>query len=311
MALKSPRIPKYCLQGHRASLRSSPSAPGTIWGFTAPKESLERYNRLVAELASSAAGRTSTAAVAPPCDQVTVAEVLAAYLRHAEGYYQKGGQPTDQLALVKLALRPVRELYARAPVSEFGPLALKAVRARMIEAGLCRKEVNRRVRLVRQCFRWAVAEEMIPPAVHQALAAVDGLRKGRTEAPDHPPVEPVADEVVEATLAFLPSTVADMVRLQRLSGCRPGEVCSLRPSDLDRSAEAGSTRRRRTRRSTWTRRPSISALVPKTFSAHICCGPAEQRCFSPADSERKRLAELRRAGRRAFVRQSTRNKPQD
>ena len=290
---KRPRIPKYSL--HKASGRARVILNGRhiFLGKYGSEESLERYNRLVAELASSAAGRTSTAAVAPPCDQVTVAEVLAAYLRHAEGYYQKSGQPTDQLALVKLALRPVRELYARAPVSEFGPLALKAVRVRMIEAGLCRKEVNRRVRLVRQCFRWAVAEEMIPPAVHQALAAVDGLRKGRTEAPDHPPVEPVADEVVEATLAFLPSTVADMVRLQRLSGCRPGEVCGIRPCDVERSTEA------------WVYTPATHKTEHLDKARTIYFGPraqdvlrpyllrpAEQRCFSPADSERKRLAEL-------------------
>ncbi len=290
---KKPRIPKYSLHKPSGRARVILNGRHIFLGKFGTDASIERYNRLVAELASSAAGRTSTAAVAPPCDQVTVAEVLAAYLRHAEGYYQNDGKPTSQLGLVKTSLRPVRELYARAPVSEFGPLALKAVRARMIEAGLCRKEVNRRVRIIRRCFRWAVAEEMIPPSVHQALAAVDGLRKGRTEAPDHAPVEPVADEVVEATLAFLPSTVADMVRLQRLSGCRPGEVCSIRPCDVDRSAEV------------WTYKPESHKTQHHGKERFIFIGPKAQAvlvpyllrpagsfCFSPADSEKQRLAEL-------------------
>jgi hypothetical protein len=46
-------------------------------------------------------------------------------------------------------------------------------------------------------------------------------------APELPPVRPVDDEVVEATLPYLPEIVADMVRLQRLTGARPGEVCGL------------------------------------------------------------------------------------
>ena len=46
---------------------------------------------------------------------------------------------------------------------------------------------------------------------------------------------PVDDGVVNATLKCLPPIVADMVRLQRLTGCRPEEVCMIRPCDVDPS----------------------------------------------------------------------------
>ncbi len=49
----------------------------------------------------------------------------------------------------------------------------------------------------------------------------------------------VADDIIEATLARLPAIVADMVRFQRLTGCRPGEVCCLRPGDVRRTDDAG------------------------------------------------------------------------
>ncbi len=52
-----------------------------------------------------------------------------------------------------------------------------------------------------------------------------------------PPVLPVDDATVEATLPFLSTVVADMIRFQRLTGCRPGEVCGIRPMDVDRSGE--------------------------------------------------------------------------
>jgi hypothetical protein len=44
-------------------------------------------------------------------------------------------------------------------------LALKAVRERMIAAGLCRSTINANVGRVRRMFRWAVAEEHLPVAV--------------------------------------------------------------------------------------------------------------------------------------------------
>jgi integrase len=68
-----------------------------------------------------------------------------------------------------------------------------------------------------------------------ALKALAGLKKGRTQARETRPVECVEDSVVEATLPHLPTIVADMVRLQRLTGMRPGEVCSLRPCDVNKT----------------------------------------------------------------------------
>ena len=42
---------------------------------------------------------------------------------------------------------------------------------------------------------------------------------------------------VEATLPHLPAVVADMVRFQRLTGCRPGRGLQLRPCDVDRTGD--------------------------------------------------------------------------
>lgn len=76
---------------------------------------------------------------------------------------------------------------------------------------------------IQRAFRWGVSQEMLPEAVYRALTTVMGLRKGRTEARETRPVRPVADEVVDVALPYLPAIVADMVRFQRLTGCRPAE----------------------------------------------------------------------------------------
>jgi integrase len=50
-----------------------------------------------------------------------------------------------------------------------------------------------------------------------------------------PPVGPVDDAVVDATLSHLNRQVAGLVRFQRLTGCRPGDACLLRRCDIDTS----------------------------------------------------------------------------
>lgn len=107
----------------------------------------------------------------------------------------------------------------------------------MIDLGQSRRYINDNVDRIRRIFKWAVSEELVPAAVHQALQTVAGLRKGRTAARENPGVRPVSDGLVEATLRYLPAVVADMVRFQRLTGARPAEVCMIRPCDLDATGE--------------------------------------------------------------------------
>jgi integrase len=73
---------------------------------------------------------------------------------------------------------------------------------------------------------------MVPPSVHQALQAVPGLQKGRTDARESEEIKPVPIEHVEATLPHLNPVVAAMVRIQLLTGCRAREVMTMRGCDL-------------------------------------------------------------------------------
>jgi hypothetical protein len=53
----------------------------------------------------------------------------------------------------------------------------------MIELNHSRRYVNENVHRVRKVFRWAASEQLIPVSVPEALATVEGLRKGHTKAP--------------------------------------------------------------------------------------------------------------------------------
>ncbi len=169
--------------------------------------------------------------------QLTVNGMADGFLEWAGGYYLKEGKPTNQVLLIRLALKVLRELYGREPACTFGPLALKACREQFVEQGLVRTECNRRTRIIVQAFRWSVENELIPALNLEALKAVKGLPKGRSAAHESEPVRPVADAHVDAILAHLSGQVRAMVELERLTGMRPNEVVQMTTGCINMSGQ--------------------------------------------------------------------------
>ena len=242
------------------------------------KASKVEYDRLIGEWL--AAGRPEQ--LAPESD-TTVVELANHYWQFAKGYYVKHG-----LAGIKIALHWLNQYYGHTPAAKFGPLALQALQMRMVEAGQSRGYVNANIDRIRRCFKWGVAQELVPASVYQALTAVAGLRKGRSEAREPEPIAPVSEEVVEATLPRLPPVVADMVRLQRLTGARPAEICILRPCDVDRNGEVWAYRpaRHKTQHHGQDR---VAFIGPKAQAilAPFLLRAGDAYCFSPKESEAK------------------------
>jgi integrase len=203
--------------------------------FNSP-ESRAAFTKMMLEWQASPSGAVSAAGDRSP--SLSVAEVLVRYLAHASMYYKdRDGKPASALVETKLVVRAVRELYGTLPVTEFGPLKLRAVQQAWVKSGLSRAECNKRLGIAKRLFKWGVAEELVPPSVFQALSAVGGLQKGHTTAHEPDPVGPVDDAVVDATLPHLVRHVQGLVQVQRWTGMRPGEVTRLRMSDIDTSGE--------------------------------------------------------------------------
>jgi integrase len=201
-------------------------------------ESKAKYDRLMAEWLAH--GRRLPTSGGPA--DLTVAEVIAAYLPHVESYYVKAGRPTSEQASIKSALKPVRQLYGHATTTNFGPTALRAVRQAMLDAGHVRTAINRNVNRVRGMFRWAVGQELVPANVLHGLQAVPGLKRGRCEALEGEPVRPVDDAYVDAIRPHVSRQVWSMIELQRLTGMRSGEVVIMRGCDLDLLGRVGAYR---------------------------------------------------------------------
>lgn len=202
-----------------------------LLGRYGTKESRLDYARVIAEWEATGAARP----IATHAD-LTVSEFLLLYDRYIEGYYrQPDGEVTNEVRNVKNAIRWVNQLYGHTVANQFTSLSLEAIRTKMIEAGLCRKRINKDTARIRRLFKWAGAKRLVSAAVFQELATVEGLRAGRSAAKETAPVRPVALTVVEATLSHLTPIVADMVRLQILTGMRSGELVTMRSANLETS----------------------------------------------------------------------------
>jgi integrase len=227
-------------------------------GAHGSEESRTAFGRLLLEMdvAPTAPKRGS---------KLAMVQVLAAYHEHAKRYYRDAdGKPTSTMHEIRIVLRAVRELYGSLPVAEFTPLRMKAAMAGWVTSGCSRTEVNRRLGIVKRILRWAASEELIPAAVYHGLTVVNGLKRGRTTAHETDPVEPVDDEVVDATLPHLSRPLVGLVEFQHLTGCRPGEACRVRRRDLDTGGAV------------WLYRPAEHKTAWRGKVREIAVGPRAQ-----------------------------------
>ncbi len=299
--LPSDRLPKYCC--HKQSGQAVVYIDGRdiLLGRHGSAESRQRYNTVVAEWIAS--GRQ----LPPPPQELTVVELIDRFWAHAKRYYvHPDGSPTSEQGTLKDALRPLKELYGMTPAAEFGPLALKALRERMIAPrkvidpktkqevtvpGWARRHTNKQIARIKHVFKWAVGEQLIAPSVHQALATVEGLRLGRTGARETERVKPVDEAHVLAIKPFVSRQVWAIVQLQMLTGARGGEILIMRGCDIDTGVTP------------WAYRPSSHKTQHHGHERIIHLGPKARRIvkqflkadlsaflFSPADAEAERRA---------------------
>jgi integrase len=231
---------------------------------------------------------------------LTVNDVVLAHVKWAETHYFPRRQKDDQNRFIRYAVAVVRESFGKTPVIEFGPKKLKAVRQAMVELDWCRNTVNAQIDRVKRMFKWAVAEEMIPGEVYHALRTVEGLRRGTPGVRETEPIKPVSTEIIETILPFLQPVMGAMVRVQLLTGMRPGELCQLRANDIDTTDPSSvwlfRPKQHKTQHHGRDRVVSIGPQAQEILRPYIEAG--EEYVFSPQAAELVRNGE-RRANRKS------------
>lgn len=253
------RVPKLRL--HKATGQAVVTLDGKdhyLGQHSSPK-SRERYDRLITKwLANGRRLLTTT------LSDLTVTELISAYWRDASTNYQ-----SNHLHKIKVGLRPLKRLYGSTKANEFGPLALQLVRQSMIDAGLARTTINATIILIRGVFKWGVAHQLVEPGVLQGLQAVNGLRRGRTDAREPEPVKPVPQAYIDAIQPYVSRQVWALVQLQLLTGARAGELVGIRPVDLN------------TQGNVWVYTPPTHKNAHHGHERTIYIGPRGQEVIRP------------------------------
>ena len=195
------------------------------------------YRRFQAEWLAS---QSSPVPEIAPGETATVAAVGIRWLAHCEKTYVKRGKATSEVNLNRSAWRVVGRLFGDLSATEFTPKKLKAVQDSMVGEGWSREYVNAQIARIQRAFAWAVGEELISASVTDALKYVAPIVAGRTAAIERKPKLPIPVEHIAAIRDHLHEdgsrceTLWAMIEVQRIVGLRPGEVCSIRPEDLER-----------------------------------------------------------------------------
>ena len=147
-----------------------------------------------------------------------------------------------------------------------------AVRSRMASsAGHKRRSINDALAWMRTLYRWAsdpenedVVGQLIPEECAARISLVRSLRRGRSPAPESDPVRGVDLADVRQTCLHLPHKYQAAIWTQYHAAMRPGEIVSLRKSELDTSS------------SPWIYRPRSHKCEHFGLTRIIALGPQAQ-----------------------------------
>ena len=160
-------------------------------------------------------------------------ELYRQYLEHARDYYH-GSNEAEQL---EFAIRPLIEAYGDVRVDAFRPAVLISFRDRMEVTGRTRQGINKQMSRIRRMVKWGVTHELVPASVLDAIATLPPLRRGRTAAPESEPITAVSDDDLQATIQHAPIIIGDMINVQLLTACRPGELVGMTRRQIDTTGE--------------------------------------------------------------------------
>jgi len=290
------KVPKYRL--HKPSGKAVVTINGRDYYLRIhdSQASKQAYSRLITEWQATGC----SASFGLSRQVVTLAMLAADYLDHCQLYYPK--KYNSETESVRIAISYLED-YLDCSARDFGPLRLKAVRQKICDSKnkrtgerQSRKYVNRLIGNLIRMFRWAVENELVDANIYHALKSVPSLKRGRCDSPEGRKVKPVSNELVDRTLPHCPPVVADMIKVQRLTGMRPSEVCALTPGMIDRSGTVWIAKLE-DHKNAWRDKPREIYIGPKcqAILRPYLLRASHAPLFSPAESEAKRRETRRQA----------------
>ena len=291
------RPPKYCL--HKARGVAYVIVAGKqvyLPGKYGSEELKAAYLAVLSSLRANAADRDASSVPLVSFGRgPTVAELVAAFLRHAQVYYRKRGRSTGSYErFAQLIAPPLLARFHDRAAESITRADLRLVQDDLVARGLARSTINDRIGYAKQIFKWGVENDLVKPETFARIAALKGLVAGRSPAREPEPVSAPADAVGEKTAAFASQTVADLIFVLRRTGMRPGEAFRMRWRDVDRSGDVWLYYPSEWKTEHWRlarrRVVSLAAPVREVLERYVDKSPDEP-IFSPRDAVRERYAD--------------------
>jgi integrase len=300
-------IVRHWLEHHPASHAEPAGLPAT------PEPDQPAIDAPIAPPSAPQATSAPPEAVEPP-EGITIVELCDRYIRFAERYYRlPDGSHTSGLHTARMAVKPLLRLGDLA-AADYGPKALRRLMEELEQEPSRHKDksgralpafrttINAKVKAIWRIFKWAASEELLDVTVYQKLKTVQLLQMGRTIARESVSVKPVSNDVFEQTLKHLPSLPADILRCHALIGCRPGDICKIRPCEIIKRDRPDGVWvwRVSDHKNSFRGQECLYPIGPQcqAILAPYLSRPSHEYCFQSAEGERLRNA-TRRQGRKS------------
>jgi len=240
-------------------------------------ESRQAYDAICAEIriANAVFDHDQTEVRQPTKIGLTVADLIQVFCTKKLIEFSNSTEHRDYL----LSIRPLAHHFGKSIAASFTAKNLAATRTSMIKGyehpdhgpqkPLCRRVVNQRIKRIQRMFKWATSEDLLHVEAYQRIATLEPLRRNRCEAIDHEPVKPVDPLAVERTLPYMPPVVADMIRVQRLTGLRSDNIVNMHLADLDASGPI------------WIYTPAKHKTMHHGHRLQVPIGPLAQAILQP------------------------------
>jgi integrase len=307
----------------------APSAPAAAPG--AGLGALARNPEMVAQLAAIqgmtpellasllTAGAPQGAPASAPVDCLSLRTLAAKFLEDARQKFApvEGQLDTGTYSRHRRALDLICEMYGELPADRIRAAQVHEFRLELIrrvkQSGkqISTAYVNKMVQSIKVCYKTLQLWEDVPHEVAAVVRDVPPLKPTEYGTVVHDRIEDVSIETVLRTLPYLPRVLADMVKIQMLTGMRPNELHRLRPRDLRRDGDGMfyEPTHHKTVKHGKRKVIALPAEAIRILQPYLSDRRPEDYCFSPADSEARRRAEgkiLRQAGRKLTAKEKAR-----
>lgn len=230
------RIPKLRRNGDGRMFAVYPKSNGKreYFGTEGDPETERKYRQWLA--------RVLNGATVPKGRDLLIVDVVEAFLEHAE---REWGRDSREFSHIWKALDRLLEIAADMPADEIGPQMLSIYEEKMLGETYQRtknsevrqysyRTIQIAVDWVKRMVKWACAKEMIQPIKYHELEPFELSRETRRRKRKVPHV---AWEVVNATLPYMNSTIASLVKVQWFCGMRPSEARTMTPQHILKEGE--------------------------------------------------------------------------